>query len=134
MSRVDKHFLLEKENVEYIKTLKNEKYPTESLAINYIIKEHRKRESNDTQIIVNMIVEQSFEKINNELKKYNTKLNSTDKNIQIMLELFNGILVANNLNDIAMTDELESNSLSKAKETITKRIEKKRYHKSKELY
>ncbi|MGO0861903.1 hypothetical protein, partial [Clostridioides difficile] len=72
--------------------------------------------------------------LNLELKKYSTKLNVTDKNVQIILELINGILVENNLDDIAMTDELESSSLLKARETVTKKIERSKYSKGKALY
>ncbi|HBE9294002.1 hypothetical protein NMF85_09930 [Clostridioides difficile] len=134
MSKVDKHFLLEKENVEYIKKLKEEKFHTESLAINHIIKEHREKETNDTQMIVSIMVDEVFNRLNPELKKYNTKLNATDKNVQIILELINGILVENNLDNIAMTDELESSSLLKARKTVTRKIEKSKYSKGKALY
>ncbi|EOE7347245.1 hypothetical protein MJU95_016420 [Clostridioides difficile] len=134
MSKIDKHFLLEKENVKYIKQLKEEKFQTESLAINYIIKDHREKETNDVQMIVSIMIDEVFNRLDTELKKYNTRLNATDRNVQIILELINGILVENNLDDIAMTDELESSSLLKARKTVTKNIERKKYSKGKALY
>lgn len=85
-------------------------------------------------MIISIMIEEVFNRLNPELKKYNTKLNATDKNVQIILELINGILVENNLDDIAMTDELESSSLLKARKTVTKKIEKSKYSKGKALY
>lgn len=126
MARLEKHLRLNKEVVEYIEEfMKKEGIEKFNEGIEAIAREHKlysKIEFNSVQDMIKNIVENDFKKI-----KYS--INSVDKNSQIIMELVNGFMIKQNIQDLLFTDEEISPVLNKATETVNKRIESQRVKK-----
>jgi len=123
---VVKRLRLTKESADYIEEYANENnIPHDNRTINHIIMEHKNIESKEKekQSFVRDISENISKEIKKEMKRLLLGVNNTDRNTQIIIELMNGMLIDQDIKDIITTEDVPSQPVTTAKETVQKRIE-----------
>ncbi|WP_455678122.1 hypothetical protein [Sharpea azabuensis] len=90
--------------------------------------EHRKLKKNEWSLnyIAQAVTENLYHNLKEELTRIRLGTNNTDRNTQILIELINGIMIHDSVDDIITSDTLESKGLETAKRTVQERIEVKR--------
>lgn len=99
--------------------------PYDNRTINLIIQEHKEMKSAEEKesLFIDKISKGISKEINKEIRRIRLGTNNTDRNTQVIIELLNGLLLSNDVNDILTTDDLESKPVSTAKKTVQQRIE-----------
>lgn len=129
------HYYLSKETRDYILKYKEENSITKSKAVEEIIKEHEKFLRLSSKDMYKDIAKNITDNLKNEygeeVKKSKQHSNSTDKNVQILIEMLN-CFIMNNMkeNDIvATTDITKTPILKRAEKEIERRIYENMYKK-----
>lgn len=99
--------------------------PHDNQTINKIIEEHKQIKTNEEteKLLIEKISGSVSKEIKKELRRILLGTNNTDRNTQIIIELLNGIMINNNIEDIISTNDLESKSLLTARNTVQNNIE-----------
>lgn len=125
--------LLMKEDVdEYILEFMDEnKIKSYRDAIGLICAEHEKLKGTEWSIsyVTKEVIQALSVTLNSELNKIKLGVNSADKNTQILLEIMNGIMYAQEIPDIITTDDIETDGFKTASQIVTKRITDMRQNK-----
>lgn len=135
MSKIEKHYRLSKKNIEYIEEVKEKnhlKYNSEALEL--IIREHRNNSDITTEYMIKLIGEKVAEELKTSLIGIKKASNETDKNTQILIELFNGLFVKSGYSILSTTGEIKCEAIDKATEFVEKRIASKRVSKLDRIY
>ncbi|MBQ8997253.1 MAG: hypothetical protein IJ086_01010 [Clostridium sp.] len=135
MSKIEKHYRLSEKNIEYIEEVKEKnhlKYNSEALEL--IIREHRNNSDITTEVMINLIGEKIADQLKAELLGIKKASNETDKNTQILIELFNGLFVKSGYSILSTTGEIKCEAIDKATEFVEKRIASKRVSKLDRTY
>ncbi|MDB1934060.1 hypothetical protein PMY12_08565 [Clostridium tertium] len=135
MSKMEKHYRLSEKNIEYIEEVKEKnhlKYNSEALEL--IIREHRNNSDITTEVMINLIGEKLSEKLKAELLGIKKASNESDKNTQIIIELFNGLFVKSGYKLLATTGDIKCKAIDNATEFVEKRIASKRVAKLDRTY
>ena len=135
MSKIEKHYRLSEKNIEYIEEVKEKnhlKYNSEALEL--IIREHRNNSDITTEVMINLIGEKIADQLKAELLGIKKASNETDKNTQILIELFNGLFVKSGYSILSTTGEIKCEAIDKATEFVEKRIANKRVSKLDRTY
>lgn len=129
------HYYLSKEIRDYILKYKEKNKLTKSKAIESIIKEHeefsRLSSKEMYKEIAKNITENLKEEYGKEVKKSKQQSSNTDKNVQVLLEMFN-CFILNNWKDtdvVMTTDITKSELLETSEKEIERRIYKGMYEK-----
>ncbi|MDF9763736.1 lipopolysaccharide biosynthesis regulator YciM [Peribacillus simplex] len=112
--------------IDDIKEEQNLKYNGD--AITFLVNEYKRLKNEQWSLnYVAEVVSNNLHKIlKEELTRVRLGTNNTDRNTQILIELVNGMMIHDNVEDIMTTDQLESDGLVTAKNMVQERIENKR--------
>ena len=125
MSREKRLISFSEENFKYLQEVqeKNDfKYLSE--AVNLIIKDHEKNLNFTLEEKINIMAEIISEKTVSAMYKIAKGVNKNDRNIQILIELINGLFINENQMDIMSTEERMHEAYQTAQKTVNDRIEK----------
>lgn len=136
------HFTISKSNYEFLKILKEERdYNSLSTTIDNIIDDYKEKihlnQSDTIKLISDQIYLSTVNYFEAELKKIRVALNGIDLDSKTIIEVINGILILKNIGgdeELAVTKELESEVLIKAKEAVKERIFDYKYKNDGALY
>ncbi|MGN7397990.1 hypothetical protein [Peribacillus frigoritolerans] len=112
--------------IDDIKEEQNLKYNGD--AITFLVNEYKrlKNEQWSLNYVAEVVGKNLHETLKEELTRVRLGTNNTDRNTQILIELVNGMMIHDNVEDIMTTDQLESDGLVTAKNVVQERIENKR--------
>lgn len=135
MSRERKHYTIEDGLIGYIEDIKN-KYScrSRSEALEIIIREHKNNSVISAEQQVNIIAEKVAEVVKGQMKLIRLIGNNTDKNVQVLIEMMNGLFINENYMDIMTTDERMHEAFQTAQKTVRERIEKQAIRKYDRTY
>lgn len=120
---------LSDEVMDYLDDIKEDNgFKFNGEAITFLVNEHRKLKKNEWSLnyIAQAVTENLYHNLKEELTRIRLGTNNTDRNTQILIELINGIMIHDSVDDIITSDTLESKGLETAKRTVQERIEVKR--------
>lgn len=123
VNRLKKMFTISRKDYEYLEQLKDEhnfKYLSD--ALEFVIKEYEKNADITTEYIIKNIVEKVCERISDDLLKIKKVGNSSDRHIQIMIEMLNGMFFKQQYGEIVTTTEDKCPALKIATDEVNKRI------------
>lgn len=121
-----KHFYLSKKSIDYIEEIRNENNLNKSKALEKIIKEHKASSYLDKEDIHKKIADNIYKNFKDQVGKNINCAKFTDKNVQILIEMFNAFLV-NNAKECSTpitTDQFKSPVLVLAEKEVENRINK----------
>lgn len=125
MKREKKQYVMTTTSLEYIETFKNKNNcRNNSEALDLIIREHKENLNLTLEEKINIMAEIISEKTVNAMYKIAKGVNKNDRNIQIIIELINGLFINENQMDIMTTDERMHEAYQTAQKTVRERIEK----------
>lgn len=112
--------------IDDIKEEQNLKYNGD--AITFLVNEYKrlKNEQWSLNYVAEVVSKNLHETLKEELTKVRLGTNNTDRNTQILIELVNGLIINDSVEDIITTDQMESTGLVTAKNVVQERIENKR--------
>lgn len=121
-----KHFYLSQKSINYIEEIRNENNLNKSKALEKIIKEHKASSHLDKEDIHKKIADNIYKNFKDQVDKNINCAKFTDKNVQILIELFNFFLVNNakESDTVITTDQFKSPMLILAEKEIENRINK----------
>ena len=135
MSREKRLISFSEENFKYLQEVqeKNDfKYLSE--AVNLIIKDHEKNLNFTLEEKINIMAEIISEKTVGAMYKIAKGVNKNDRNLQIIIELINGLFINENQMDIMSTEERMHEAYQTAQKTVRDRIEKQAIKKHDRTY
>lgn len=125
MKREKKQYVMTENALEYIDKFKRKNNcRSNSEALDLIIREHQKNLNLSIQDQVNLMAEIISEKTVSAMYKIAKGVNKNDRNIQILIELINGLFINENQMDILSTEERMHEAYQTAQKTVNDRIEK----------
>lgn len=112
--------------IDDIKDEQNLKYNGE--AISFLVNEYNrlKKEQWSLNYVAEVVTKNLYQTLKEELTRVRLGTNNTDRNTQILIELINGLMIHESVDDIITTDQLEAKGVTTAKNVIQERIESKR--------
>ncbi|MDM0935314.1 hypothetical protein [Clostridium perfringens] len=134
MVRKKKDFMFSEKNLEYIEEVKEKndfKYSSEALDL--IIREHRENEKMSIKMLREYLANEISEVLKDEFKMLMKVNKFTDKNIQVLIEMLNGMFIKEEYGKIITTNEEVCKALTIAENTVEERINKN-YKKGNRLY
>lgn len=120
---------LDQDVIDYIEEIKEEKKLNfNGDAIAFLVADHQrlKKEQWSLNYVAEAVTNNLHQTLKEELSRIRLGTNNTDRNTQIIMEVLNGMMINDNVENIMTTDQLESDGLKTAKSTIQERIENKR--------
>jgi hypothetical protein len=115
--------------IDYIEDIKEEQnIKFNGDAIGFLVAEHQrlKKEQWSLNYVAEAVTENLYQTLKEELKRIRLGTNNTDRNTQILIELINGMMINESVDDIMTTDQMETKGLITAKNVVQERIENKR--------
>ena len=135
MKREKKQYVMTEKSLEYIESFKRKNNcRSNSEALDLIIREHEKNMNVSIEEQVNIIAEIISEKTVGAMYKIAKGVNKNDRNIQILIELINGLFINENQMDIMSTEERMHEAYQTAQKTVRERIEKQAINKYDRTY
>ncbi|HAT4273376.1 TPA: hypothetical protein I9082_002220 [Clostridium perfringens] len=134
MGRIRKDYMVSEKNLEYIEEVKEKndfKYSSEALDL--IIREHRENEKMSIKMLREYLANEISEALKDEFKMLMKVNKFTDKNIQVLIEMLNGMFIKEEYGKIITTNEEVCKALTIAENTVEERINKN-YKKANRLY
>ena len=126
--------MFSEKNLEYIEEVKEKndfKYSSEALDL--IIREHRENEKMSIKMLREYLANEISEALKDEFKMLMKVNKFTDKNIQVLIEMLNGMFIKEEYGKIITTNEEVCKALTIAENTVEERINKN-YKKGNRLY
>ena len=140
MSKITRHFTISEDTLNYLKKVKNENNLSSiSLALEMVVSEHEKRSRIKTEDTAKLMAKEIGKVLKDDVDKFKVSSRETDKNVQILIEMFNGYLVKSGISDIVTTTGLttefamESPALKIAKEEVKKRLHRNKIMKENKI-
>lgn len=142
LEKVPKRFTVKIETIEFLEDYayrNNIPYGSVGTALDSIVEEYKENENKDFQL--NYVIEKLSnevtrslqialkESISEEMKRIRLGTNNTDRNTQILIELIQGYMQSENINNIINTDDNMPIFLEETKELIHERITKQKQKK-----
>ncbi|HBH4034427.1 TPA: hypothetical protein KSL09_003252 [Clostridioides difficile] len=126
------HVSLDEKSFEFIETLKKEKNSNRSKIISDIIREYMNN-MNEYEIF-DIIADKLLDRM--KIYLCSTKKTTTiiDENVQILIELINGIYLKEEYVDVVSTDVISSKALDSSKKIVKERQILNKYKKEGKLY
>ncbi|MGM0924643.1 MAG: hypothetical protein ACQEWW_26245 [Bacillota bacterium] len=120
---------LEQSVIDYIEDIKlenNLKFNGD--AISFLVADHQRLKKNQWSLnyVAEAVTQNLHKTLREELARIRLGTNNTDRNTQILIELLNGIMINDSVDDILTTDQMEAKGLATAKNVVQERIENKR--------
>lgn len=134
MGRIRKDYMVSEKNLEHIEEIKEKndfKYSSEALDL--IIREHRENEKMSIKMLKEYLANEISEALKGEFKMLMKVNKFTDKNIQVLIEMLNGMFIKEEYGKIITTNEEVCKALTIAENTVEERINKN-YKKANRLY
>lgn len=119
-----KHFYLSQESIDYIEEFRTENNLTKSKALEKIIQDHKANSYLEKEDFHKKIADKIYENFKNQVGKDINCARITDKNVQVLIEMFNFFLVNNakESDTNITTDQFKSPMLIIAEKEIENRI------------
>lgn len=117
------------EVLDYIEEIKEEQNLSfNGDAVSFLVADYKrlKKEQWSLNYVAEVVSQNLHETLKEELTRVRLGTNNTDRNTQILIELVNGMMINDNVENIMTTDQLESDGLVTAKNVVQERIENKR--------
>lgn len=141
-NKIRKHYYMSDESINYINRLQiDHDDKNASITLRRIIKDHKDKIHLNQKDTINLLSEEihasTINYLEEELKKIRIALNGIDFDSKTMIEIINGILILKNIGgdeELAVTNELESEVLIKAKKVVKERIFDYKYKNDGALY
>ncbi|MCR1950437.1 hypothetical protein NSA50_05070 [Clostridium sp. DSM 100503] len=140
MNKLRKGYCVSKETHEYLMKIKKENnLSSVSLALEMVVSEHEKRSRIKTEDTAKLMAKEIGKVLKDDVDKFKVSSRETDKNVQILIEMFNGYLVKSGISDIVTTTGLttefaiESPALKIAKEEVKKRLHRNKIMKENKI-
>lgn len=125
-----KHFYIDSDYLEYLKDIKeNEKLSSINKALNLVLEEHKQKADTTTEIMIKIIADEVAKALKSDIENLSKGVNYSDRNIQIMLEMMNGLFIKNNIGEIITSDIVKSEALEISERAVKKKISKSRVRK-----
>lgn len=128
------HATINNKSLKYLDELKEKRdCRSRSEALDLIIREYQKNLNLSIEDQVNLMAEIISEKTVSAMYKIAKGVNKNDRNIQILIELVNGLFINENQMDIMSTEERMHEAYQTAQKTVNDRIEKqalKKYYRT----
>lgn len=135
MKREKKQYVMTENALEYIENFKRKNNcRSNSEVLDLIIREHQKNLNLSIEDQVNLMAEIISEKTVSAMYKIAKGVNKNDRNIQILIELINGLFINENQMDIMSTEERMHEAYQTAQKTVNDRIEKQALKKHYRIY
>ncbi|AMN32212.1 hypothetical protein JFP55_04575 [Clostridium perfringens] len=125
MGRIRKDYMVSEKNLEHIEEIKEKndfKYSSEALDL--IIREHRENEKMSIKMLKEYLANEISEALKGEFKMLMKVNKFTDKNIQVLIEMLNGMFIKEEYGKIITTNEEVCKALTIAENTVEERINK----------
>lgn len=126
------HVSLDDKSFEFIEILKKEKNCNRSKIISDIIREYMNN-MNENEIF-DIIADKLFDRIKTYLSSTKKTTSIIDENVQILIELINGIYLKEKYVDVVSTDVISSKALDSSKKIVKDRQILNKYKKEGKLY
>lgn len=131
MKKVRKHFTLEEECIKIITEVKKRySCKSESEALEKVLKEYKEKNDTTTEMMIKIIAKEVAKELKGELTKLKDSMKFSDRNIQIILEMMNGMFIKEDYGDIMTLEEIKSEGYITAEKNIKDRISKNTVRKS----
>ena len=117
------------EVLDYIEEIKEEQNLSfNGDAVSFLVADYKrlKKEQWSLNYVAEVVSQNLHETLKEELTRVRLGTNNTDRNTQILIELVNGLIINDSVEDIITTDQMESTGLVTAKNVVQERIENKR--------
>lgn len=117
------------EVLDYIEEIKEEQNLSfNGDAVSFLVADYKRliKEQWSLNYVAEVVSQNLHETLKEELTRVRLGTNNTDRNTQILIELVNGMMINDNVENIMTTDQLESDGLVTAKNVVQERIENKR--------
>lgn len=127
---------ISKDRLQYLKDFAEQKgLKKPSVALDYILKDYAELDMQrfDLRFVANSLKEEIIkevrsaikEEVAEEMKRIRLGTNNTDRNTQLLIELLQAKLVADNNNTLVFTDTYKPDFLTEAEEVVQERISNK---------
>ncbi|SFD59782.1 hypothetical protein [Bacillus sp. UNCCL81] len=127
---------LNEDAMDYIEEIKREQnIGFNGDAVAFLIKDHQRlrREqwslNHISKSVMTILTDSINQNIREELKRVRLGTNNTDRNTQILIELFNGLIYHQDIPDIITTEDIKMAAIKTAENIVQERIENKRQRK-----
>lgn len=122
-----KHFYLSQESIDYIEEIRTKNKLTKSKALEKIIQEHKANSYLSKEDFNKKIADKIYENFKEQVGKDINCARITDKNVQVLIEMFNFFLVNNarESDTNITTDQFKAPMLIMAEKEIENRINRK---------
>lgn len=129
-NKINKHFYVEKDALDYLKDVKKErKLSSVNQALEQVISEHKLKADTTTDQMIKIIAGEVSKELKGDLDKLNRGVNFSDRNVQVIIEMLNGICIKDNVGEIVGIEHIKSDALAIAEENVKRRIVKSRVRK-----
>lgn len=127
---------ISKDSLQFLKDFADEKgLKKPNIALEYILKDYAELDKQrfDLRFVANSLKEEIIsevrsairEEVSEEMKRIRLGTNNTDRNTQLLIELLQAKLVADNHNTLVFTNDYKPDFLVEAEELIQERISNK---------
>ncbi len=115
-------YRLSENAISYISKYADENHLTNTKAIEEIISFHQNQSTTELDKIADQLLNRFEEKYKNWFTRMRLATNYSEKNIQIVIELLNSLIISSGVDKAYLTDEFKSLTLKEAEELVQKRI------------
>lgn len=129
-------FTVDQETIDFLDDLKMElKIRYNGDVLSHLITEYKRLKKEQwslnhiTQSAMTVLTDSINQNIREELKRVRLGTNNTDRNTQILIELFNGLIYHQDIPDIITTEDIKMAAIKTAENIVQERIENKRQRK-----
>jgi hypothetical protein len=115
--------------MDYIEDIKEKhKIGFNGDAVAFLVADHQrlKKEQWSLNYVAEAVTNNLYQTLREELIRIRLGTNNTDRNTQILMELLNGMMIHESVDDILTTDQMVAKGLATAKNIVQERIENKR--------
>lgn len=115
--------------MDYIEDIKEKhKIGFNGDAVAFLVADHQrlKKEQWSLNYVAEAVTNNLYQTLREELTRIRLGTNNTDRNTQILMELLNGMMIHESVDDILTTDQMVAKGLATAKNIVQERIENKR--------
>ncbi|MFB7141710.1 hypothetical protein ACFCYN_18825 [Gottfriedia sp. NPDC056225] len=129
-------FTVDQETIDFLDDLKMElKIRYNGDVLSHLITEYKRLKKQQwslnhiTHSAMTVLTDSINQNIREELKRVRLGTNNTDRNTQILIELFNGLIYHQDIPDIITTEDIKMAAIKTAENIVHERIENKRQRK-----
>lgn len=120
--KVQKNFRLTEFAINYIEECSNKWGIDKTECVERIIREHQKNNKEEIYLIAEAVIDSIDNNYKDMIKRLKLSTNFTDKNVQILMEILNTILIENDYQSVHVSSVDKSPILTLCENFVTNRI------------